>query len=149
MENFKTIGVVLTGAISGIVGALYGGWSGFLTTLLIFNFLDVLTGVLVARSNGEIDSREFLKGIYRKIVMWAVVAVCYRVDMHLPIVFSLMTTVTGSFIFGEAISIVENAGKLGVETEFLSKYFNQVKDKENDKLNNEIKEGDNDDKPEV
>lgn len=115
------------GVLGGIVGYLYGGWSLCLETLLFFNALDLATGVLVGLRDGKIESPRMLVGILKKLAMWLALAVAYRVDVLL---FKDATVfISGAFLFiaNEGLSIVENLGKLGIETEFLSKYLKQVR----------------------
>lgn len=124
----KSAIIATFGALGGLVGYLYGGWSLCLETLLFFNALDLATGTLVALHDGKVESPRMLVGVLKKLAMWLALAVAYRVDVLL---FKDATVfISGAFLFiaNEGLSIVENLGKLGIEAEFLSKYLKQVRE---------------------
>lgn len=128
MNDFKTIWITM-GGVAGVATAyLFGGWSDFLGALLFFQAIDVLTGLLWYAHIGEANSKQFSKGLYRKIGTWIALAVAYRVQIIMPIDgIPLMAVGLGGFCAYEVHSILENLGKLGVATEFLSQYLEQVR----------------------
>lgn len=128
MENFKTLWITM-GGVAGVATAyLFGGWSDFLGALLFFQAIDVLTGLLWYAHIGEANSKGFSKGLYRKLGTWIALAVAYRVQIIMPIDgIPLMAVGLGGFCAYEVHSILENLGKLGVATEFLAQYMEQVK----------------------
>ena len=83
--------------------------------------LDYLTGLVVAgvfrrsdkSENGALESRAGWKGLLRKGMTLAVVFVACRLDMLLGTSFVRDATVI-AFIVNETLSIVENAGLMGV-----------------------------------
>ena len=109
------------GAVGAFISAFYGGWSAALTTLVIFMIVDYVTGMIVAgifhksekTKDGTLESRAGWKGICRKGVSLLVVLIACRLDLLIGTNFIRDTTVI-AFIVNETISIIENAGLMGV-----------------------------------
>ncbi len=112
-------------AVAGIVGSViasfFGGWDAALATLLIFMGIDYLTGLIVAgvfkrstkTENGALESRAGWKGLCRKGVTLLVVLVACRLDLVMGSNF-IRDAVVIAFTANEAVSIIENAGLMGV-----------------------------------
>ena len=111
----------MIGVIGSTVAALFGGWDAALVTLVIFMGIDYLTGLIVAgvfhnsekTANGALESRAGWKGLCRKGVTLLVVLVACRLDRVMGSSF-IRDAVVIAFIANETISIVENAGLMGV-----------------------------------
>ena len=109
------------GVVGSFFATIFGGWDSAMITLLIFMGLDYLTGLIVAgvfkkspkTENGALESRAGLKGLIRKGVMLLVVLVACRLDVVLGSEF-VRNAVIIAFIVNETISIIENAGLMGV-----------------------------------
>lgn len=111
--------------ISGVIGAaitsLFGGWDAGLITLLIFMAVDYITGLLCAgvfhksqkSDSGALESKACFKGLVRKCVILLIVLVAYRFDLIIGTNY-IRDAVCIAFVVNEAISIVENAGLMGV-----------------------------------
>lgn len=117
----KTGICTLTGIFGGIVAALFGGWSAALTTLVIFMVIDYFSGLIVAgifhnstkSDTGALESRAGWKGICRKGMTLLIVLIGYRLDLAIGTEY-IRDGVTIAFIANETISIVENAGLMGL-----------------------------------
>ncbi len=145
MENLKGIFCGAVGVVGGIVAKALGGWDNGLATLFICIVLDYLTGLIVAgvfknspkTSNGALESHTGLKGLFRKITMIIFVAVAYRLDILLNTEYIRYTVIIG-FICNEVISLIENAGLMGVPIPaVLTKAIDVLKNKENGGNKNE------------
>lgn len=109
------------GVIGGFIASLFGGWDAALVTLMIFMGVDYLTGLIVAgvfhtsekTENGALESRAGWKGLCRKGVTLLVVLVACRLDLVMGSNF-IRNAVVIAFIANETISIIENAGLMGV-----------------------------------
>lgn len=109
------------GFVGSYIASLFGGWDAALITLLIFLGIDYITGLVVAgvfhksekTKNGALESRAGWKGLCRKGVTLLVVLVACRLDLILGSTF-IRDAVVIAFIVNETISIVENAGLMGV-----------------------------------
>ncbi len=116
----QTICTVLGLAGSAIAGA-FGGWDTGLTTLVIFMSIDYISGIVVAgvfRSspktcNGALRSETGWKGLCRKIMTLLFVWAAYRIDLTIGTGY-IRDAVIIAFIANELISIVENAGLMGI-----------------------------------
>lgn len=117
----KTTICAVIGAVLGAVTSAIGGWSAGLTTLCIFMAADYLSGLIVAgvfhRSNktpgGGLESRAGWKGLVRKGMTLLIVLVACRLDLMLSTTYVRDGAVI-AFCVNEALSIVENAGLMGV-----------------------------------
>lgn len=105
----------ITAAICGIFGFLYGKADGLMYALLTFIILDYVTGVLVACINKNLSSEVGFKGIAKKVVILLVVAVGNILDAYVLGGGAVCrSTVIGFYLANEGISIIENAGNLGI-----------------------------------
>lgn len=109
------------GVVGSTIASFFGGFDAALITLLIFMGVDYATGLIVAgvfhksekTENGALESRAGWKGLCRKGVSLLVVLVACRLDMIMGSNFIRDATVI-AFITNETISIIENAGLMGV-----------------------------------
>lgn len=109
------------GVIGGFIASLFGGWDAALVTLMIFMGVDYVTGLIVAgvfgnsekTANGGLESRAGWKGLCRKGVTLLVVLVAYRLDLVMGSNF-IRDAVVIAFTANETISIIENAGLMGI-----------------------------------
>ena len=121
ISSAKTILISITGVIGGILVNLFGEWNTEMETLIIFMVLDYLTGVICATvfkkskktKNGSFESKVGWKGLIKKCYTLLFVLVAHRLDLALDIDY-VKTTVIVGFIINEGLSIVENAGLMGV-----------------------------------
>lgn len=110
---------------AGIVGsataAMFGGWDEALATLIIFMVIDYVSGLIVAgvfckskkTESGTLESRAGWKGLCRKGVTLLFVLVAHRLDMAIGVDYIRNAVIIG-FMVNELISIVENAGLMGI-----------------------------------
>lgn len=118
MKNAICTGV---GAVLAALATLFGGWDSSIVTLMIFMGIDYLTGLIVAgvfhssnkSASGALESRAGWKGLCRKGVTLLIVLVATRLDMAIGTTY-IRDAVVIAFIANELISIVENAGLMGV-----------------------------------
>lgn len=109
------------GVIGGAIASVFGGWNSAMTTLLIFMAVDYISGMVLAgvfhrsgkTKNGALSSNVGFKGLCKKGMMLLVVLVAARLDLLLGASF-VRDTVCIALIVNELISIVENAGLMGV-----------------------------------
>lgn len=124
MEHVNSIKVTLTaalGIVGGMISALFGGWDTALQTLVIFMAIDYITGLIVAgvfkKSNktetGALDSKAGWKGLCKKGMTLLIVLIAARLDIMMDSTFIRDAVVIG-YIANEGISIIENAGLMGV-----------------------------------
>lgn len=116
----QTICSVL-GVIGSVIASFFGGWDAGLATLLIFMGLDYISGLLVAgvfknslkTDTGSLESKASWKGLCRKCMTLVFVLVAYRLDLVIGTNY-IRDAVIIAFIANETISLVENAGLMGL-----------------------------------
>lgn len=121
MTNLKTMVCALTGALGGMFSTLFGGWTRDMATLLIFMAVDFAMGLMLAgvfknsnkTESGALDSHVGWMGLCKKCVTLLFVLVAHRLDISLNVEYIKTATVI-AFIVNEAISIIENAGLMGL-----------------------------------
>lgn len=130
MKNFIEAAQYAFAALGGAVGAVMGGFDGFLYALIVFVVVDYLTGVMVAVLNKKLSSEVGFHGIFKKVVIFALVAVGHIVDAHVIQNGSVIrTAVIFFYLSNEGISILENASVLGLPVpQKLKDVLEQLKD---------------------
>jgi len=121
MKQMQIIVYGLLGTVGSAFASFFGGWDAALTTLLIFMGIDYLTGLIVAgvfhksqkTKNGALESRAGWKGLCRKGMTLLVVLVACRLDLLTGSSF-IRDAVVIAFVVNETLSIIENAGLMGV-----------------------------------
>ena len=109
------------GLIGSAIASLFGGWDAGLATLLIFMTIDYVSGLIVAgvfhtsnkTNSGSLESRAGWKGLCRKCMTLLFVLVAYRLDLVIGTNY-IRDAVIIAFIANETISLVENAGLMGI-----------------------------------
>lgn len=111
----------LVGILGGFIAYLFGGWNAALSALVIFMTVDFISGLVVAgvfkksskTKNGALESKAGFKGICKKVMMLLLVAIGYRLDLLIDATY-IKDSVCIAFIANELISIIENAGIMGI-----------------------------------
>ena len=102
-------------AMGGALGAVMGGFDGFLYALIVFVVVDYVTGVMVGILNKELSSQTGFRGIFKKVVIFSLVAVAHIIDTHVIGNGSVLrTAVIFFYLSNEGISILENAVEIGL-----------------------------------
>lgn len=121
INNIKTMILAITGTLGALISQAFGGWDSAMTTLLIFMATDYITGLIVAgvfkkskkSQNGLLESKAGFKGLCKKGVMLLIVLIAIRLDLMLGIQY-IKTGAIIAFCSNELISLIENAGLMGV-----------------------------------
>lgn len=121
ITSMRTDFFALIGAAGGVIASAFGGWDASLITLLCFMGIDYITGLIVAgvfhksekTENGMLESRAGWKGLCRKGTSLLIVLVACRLDIVMETTV-IRDGVVIAFIANETISIIENAGLMGV-----------------------------------
>ena len=117
----KNVLAIFIGIVGAAITTLFGGWSVGLTTLVIFMAVDYISGILVAgvfkaspkSKNGALSSKVGYKGLCKKGMSLLIVLIAYRLDLLVGTNYIRDAVVIG-FCVNELISIVENAGLMGI-----------------------------------
>ena len=120
-EHMKEMICTTIGIIGSVIANLFGGWTTGMTTLIFCMAIDYVSGLVVAgvfhnsekTETGSLESRAGWKGLCRKGMTLLIVLIAYRIDLIIGTRY-IRDTVIIAFVANEIISIVENAGLMGV-----------------------------------
>lgn len=124
MENARAIwGTIcaVAGAVGSMLAQAFGGWDDAMIALLIFMAIDYITGLIVAgifhaspkSENGALESKAGWKGLARKGGTLLIVLVAAELDLVMGTTVVRDGVIIG-FLLNELVSIVENAGLMGI-----------------------------------
>ena len=120
MRNFSIdliwakIQIAIT-AIGGWLGYFLGGIDGLMIALMIFMALDYITGIMCAVADKKLSSAVGFKGICRKVLIFALVGIGHLLDTQVIGSGSVLrTAIIFFYISNEGVSLLENAGHLGL-----------------------------------
>lgn len=113
-ELWNGIQIAVTVA-GGWLGFLLGDLDGLLYALLVFVVIDYLTGILCAVLERGLSSEVGFRGIFKKVVIFALVGVGHVLDAHVLGQGSVIrTAVVFFYLSNEGVSILENAAHIGL-----------------------------------
>lgn len=113
-EFWNTIQFVFAG-IGGWLGYFLGGCDGLFYALLAFVAVDYITGVMCAIADKSLSSEVGFKGICRKVLIFILVGIANILDVQVIGTGSVLrTAIIFFYISNEGVSLLENAGHLGL-----------------------------------
>ena len=114
MKTWQWIQAVFT-ALGGWLGWFLGGADGFLYALIVFVAIDYITGVMCAIVDHKLSSEVGFKGICKKVLIFMMVGIGNIIDVQvLGQAGVLRTAVIFFYLSNEGVSMLENAGHLGL-----------------------------------
>ena len=125
-------------AVGGAVAGIFGEWSALMTILAAVMVLDYISGVLVAVSGkslktegGHLDSKVGFIGLAKKAFIIVIVLMATLLDKALGAEAMVFQTATVCYyIANEGISVVENAGLMGLPVpDVVKRALEQMKEK--------------------
>ena len=108
------LGVIKTDNLIEIPRFLFTGDTNLIIVLLILMIIDIITGVLKAIHHKELWSRKSLYGFTRKLLVFLMIIVANLIDYVLDLNGVLLLATVLFYITNEILSIIENAGQLGL-----------------------------------
>lgn len=113
-ELVNTIQMIVA-VLGGYIGYFLGGWDGFLYALVAFVVIDYITGLMVAVLEKRLSSAVGFRGIFKKVLIFSLVAVGHIIDSRLIQSEGVIrTAVIFFYLSNEGISILENTAKIGL-----------------------------------
>ena len=113
-ELVNTIQMIVA-VLGGYIGYFLGGWDGFLYALVAFVVIDYITGIMVAVLEKRLSSEVGYRGIFKKVLIFSLVAVGHIIDSKLiQNGGAIRTAVIFFYLSNEGISILENTAKIGL-----------------------------------
>lgn len=105
----------LIATVGGGIGGFLGGWDGFLYALLAFVVIDYITGLMCAVLDKKLSSEVGFRGIFKKVLIFSLVAIGHIVDQNVIGEGSVIrTAVIFFYLSNEGVSILENAAHIGL-----------------------------------
>ena len=147
MKEFWTVIKLIFAAVGGWLGYFLGGCDGLLYTLVAFVVLDYITGVMCAVIDRKLSSSVGFRGIFKKVLIFALVGVGHILDTKVIGAGSVLrTAVIFFYISNEGVSLIENAAHLGLPIpgkvkavlEMLHDRAEKEEEKETEKGNNRM-----------
>ncbi len=115
MSKIQIIIDSIAGAVGAVLGFMYGEVNGLFWALIAFMATDYITGVVVAAINKQLSSEVGFRGLAKKLMILVFVSLGHIADMYVlggtPVA---MSAVMLFYIANEGLSIIENAGNLGL-----------------------------------
>ena len=113
-EFWLMIQAIFTG-LGGWMGYYLGGCDGLLYALIAFVIVDYLTGVMCAIADKKLSSEVGFKGICRKVLIFLLVGIANIIDVQVIGQEGILrTAVIFFYLSNEGVSLLENAGHLGL-----------------------------------
>ena len=115
MKEFWNFIQMVFMAVGGWLGWFMGGCDGLLYALIAFVVIDYLTGVMCAFADHTLSSEVGFRGICRKVLIFLLVGMANILDVAVIGNGSVLrTAVIFFYISNEGVSLLENAGHLGL-----------------------------------
>lgn len=123
---------ILVGEIGGLIGILIGDVDGLIIALIIFAIIDYITGVTAAIFAKQLNSEVGFKGITKKVLLFAIVAVANILDQYVIGSGAICRSATILFyLANEGLSILENVSEIGIPIpEKLKTILDQLKEED-------------------
>lgn len=141
-EFWNMIQAVFT-MVGGWLGYFLGGCDGLLFALVVFVAMDYITGVMCAAADRKLSSEVGFKGICRKVLIFMMVGIANVLDVQIIGNGSVLrTAVIFFYLSNEGVSLLENAGHLGLPIPSrLKAVLEQLHDRAEDDDQEEEKDG--------
>ena len=132
MDNVVDALRIAAAGIGGIVTYIWGPWDALIVALVAMVIIDYITGVIKAAVQGKLSSAVGFRGLLKKVAIFLLVAVGVMVDRVIPATNeAVRSAVIFFYIANEGLSILENAGELGLPLPAaLKKSLKKMQDKE-------------------
>jgi toxin secretion/phage lysis holin len=115
MKGFWNMVQFVFSAVGGWLGWFLGGCDGLMYVLIAFVIIDYITGVMCGVADKKLSSGVGFKGICRKVLIFMLVGIANILDMEIIGTGSVLrTAIIFFYISNEGVSLLENAGHLGL-----------------------------------
>lgn len=115
MKEFWNMIQLIFSVVGGWLGWFLGGCDGLLYALLAFVVIDYITGVMCAAVDKKLSSKVGFKGICRKVLIFLLVGIANILDVAVIGTGSVLrTAIIFFYISNEGVSVLENAGHIGL-----------------------------------
>lgn len=115
MKQFWNLIQCIFTVLGGWIGYFIGGCDSLMIALVVFMATDYITGVMCAIADKRLSSSIGFKGICRKVLILIMVGIANLLDLHIIGTGSVLrTAIIFFYLSNEGVSLIENAGHLGL-----------------------------------
>lgn len=105
----------LSAAVSGgVFGYLFGDVGFAFVALIVLVVIDFISGWIASGVEGKLSSKVGFKGIAKKVMLFLLIVVAHQIDIALGYENVIREATIWFYVFNEALSIIENAGRTGL-----------------------------------
>ena len=130
MEKYFNTASMLFGLIGGVITGVLGGWDVLTHAIVVLVIVDYLTGLGKAFVNKEVSSAVGFKGIFKKILIFVVIAVSVEMQKIIGDGIPLREIVIMFYIANEGISFIENVSEFLPLPQKMKDIFIQIREKD-------------------
>ncbi|MCL1862847.1 MAG: phage holin family protein [Defluviitaleaceae bacterium] len=112
---YKSCTLYTTGLVISIFQYLFGGFDMLLQTLVVLMAIDLLSGLINAVILRRLSSRAGIHGLLKKAACFLLIIAAVHLDALLGTNTLTRDAVIIAFCLNELISILENAGEMGIK----------------------------------
>ena len=120
---------IVVGFLGGFLSQLLGCWDVLTHAIVLFVLVDYLTGLAKAFVKKEVSSEVGFNGIFKKILIFIVIAVSVEMQKIIGDGVPLRDIVIMFYIANEGISLIENVSEFLPIPEKIKDIFIQLRDK--------------------
>ena len=115
MKQFWNLIQCIFSVLGRYIGYFIGGRDNLLIALIVFMVTDYITGIMCAIADKKLSSSIGFKGICRKVLILIMVGIANLLDLHIIGTGSVLrTAIIFFYLSNEGVSLIENAGHLGL-----------------------------------
>ena len=129
LEKYFNTASMLFGLVGGVITGILGGWDVLTHAIVVLVIVDYLTGISKAFVNKEVSSAVGFKGIFKKILIFVVIAVSVEMQKIIGDGVPLREIVIMFYIANEGISFIENVSEFLPLPQKMKDIFVQIRDK--------------------
>lgn len=114
MENIGTVVKVVAAIGGSLFATIYGEWNQIFFVLTLLVVADFLSGIAASATEGAMSSKVGYVGIIKKLGIFVIVAMAHQLDLIFGNTNALRDAAVFFYMANELISVVENAGRIGL-----------------------------------
>ena len=133
MEKYFNSASMIFGLVGGVITGVLGGWDVLTHAIVVLVIVDYLTGVGKAFTNKEVSSAVGFRELFKKILIFVVIAVSVEMQKIIGDGIHLREIVIMFYIANEGISLIENVSEFIPLPQKMKDIFIQIREKDVEK----------------
>ncbi|MGE6402420.1 phage holin family protein [Bacillus cereus] len=115
MAHIASLIKIFGATFGAFCGYFFGGLDVALKVMVIIAVIDYLSGMIAAGYSGELKSKIGFKGIAKKVMLFLLIGVAAQLDSVFGSNSGIREATIFFFVGNEALSVLENAGRIGIK----------------------------------